>query len=68
MSNDLNKILDMPRPAREVDLLSDFYEQWFMLHKMRHERAERADLESQAQALLEAHVAIETFRKRHAKH
>ena len=54
--------------VRKVDLLSDFYNSWFKLHQLRHDKAPREDLEDAAQDLLEHHVAIETYRKRHGKH
>lgn len=56
------------REAREVDLLSDFYAAWFLLHQRRHQKADREELERLAQELLENHVAIETYRKRHERH
>lgn len=63
MSNGVAKIIG-PRAAREVDLLGEFYDQWLRLHELRHQKAERQDLEQAAQELLEAHVAITTYRKR----
>ena len=56
------------KEVREVDLLAEFYGQWFALHKLRHNKADRELLEQAAQELLEAHVAIETYRKRHERH
>jgi len=53
--------------AREVDLLGEFYDAWVKLHRRRHEKAEREELEGLAQDLLEAHTAVETYRKRNAR-
>ena len=67
MSNGFAK-MNGERQAREVDLLGDFYAAWFKLHRRRHEKAERDELEQLAQELLEAHVSIETYRHRHERH
>ena len=58
----------MAKAAREVDLLMEFYEVWCNLHQRRHEGADREELETLAQDLAEAKVAIDLYRSRHAKH
>jgi hypothetical protein len=64
MSNGVAKLLDMKPKVREVDLLTDFYAKWKRLHALRKEGADRDILETAAQDLLEAHVAIDMYRGR----
>lgn len=64
MSNGIAKL----QVAREVDLLQEFYAAWLLLHERRHAQAEREELEQLAQDLLEAHVAVQTYRNRHERH
>lgn len=70
MSNGIAKVIDLSaqrRPAREIDLLSEFYDAWKHLHQRRHEGAEREEMEGLGQDLLEAYTAIEVYRNRHKK-
>lgn len=69
MSNGLAKVLNTP--AREVDLLSDFYNAWKDFHKRVNELAKaspeekREELQGLSQNMVECSVAIEYYRNRH---